>query len=144
MYYEIADSALQIYLLYLQRSEPEFVDLPRSPGIDSQPGGPVRQPYLTYWPGRLQRLTESIPWNRLLGSLNVNKFRLCLKASHLFRLEWPGRQKRRKSSKGQYNYQSETRSKREKIQIGGILPATVPARTGGEGRPRKTIVCIYY
>jgi hypothetical protein len=29
-----------------QRSEPEFVNLLRSPGIDSQPGGPVRQPLL--------------------------------------------------------------------------------------------------
>ncbi len=27
-------------------SEPVFVNLLRSPGIDSQPGGPVRQPYL--------------------------------------------------------------------------------------------------
>jgi hypothetical protein len=79
----------------------------------------------------------------LLGSLNVYKFGLCLKALYLFRLEWPGRQKRRKSSKGQYNYQSETRRKKERkrereretIQIGGILPATVPARIGGEGRP---------
>ncbi len=72
-----------------------------------------------------------------MGSLNVYKFGLCLKASHLFRLEWPGRQKRRKSSKGQYNYQSETRRKKETeiIQIGGILPATVRARIGGEGRP---------
>ena len=29
-------------------------------GIDSQPGGPVRQPYLTYRPARLYRLAESI------------------------------------------------------------------------------------
>jgi hypothetical protein len=34
-------------------SEPEFVNLLRSPGIDSQPGGPVQQPYLTYRPARL-------------------------------------------------------------------------------------------
>ncbi len=33
--------------------EPIFVDLLRSPGIDFQPGGPVRQPYL---PARLYRL----------------------------------------------------------------------------------------
>jgi|688.fasta_scaffold1277709_1 hypothetical protein len=39
----------------------------RSLGIDSQPGGPVRQSYLSYWPGRLHRLAESIPrlYNRL-------------------------------------------------------------------------------
>jgi hypothetical protein len=34
-----------------------------------QPGGPVRQPYLTHRPARLHRLAESIPWNRFLGSL---------------------------------------------------------------------------
>jgi hypothetical protein len=33
-------------------SEPKFVNLSRSPGIDSQPGEPVRQPYLTYRPAR--------------------------------------------------------------------------------------------
>ncbi len=45
--------------------EPVFVSLLRSPGIDSQPGWPVRQPYLTFrpvgymgWrnPGLLKRL----------------------------------------------------------------------------------------
>jgi hypothetical protein len=41
-------------LLQLLRSsantkpEPEFVNFLRSPGIDFQRGGPVRQPYLTY------------------------------------------------------------------------------------------------
>ncbi len=30
-------------------------------GMDSQPGGPVRQPYLTYRPARLHRPEESIP-----------------------------------------------------------------------------------
>ncbi len=39
--------------------------------------GPVRQSYLTYRPARLQRLEESIPLNRFLGSLNVYKFGLC-------------------------------------------------------------------
>jgi hypothetical protein len=48
----------------------------RSPGIDSQHGGPVRQPYLTHRPARLHRLAESIPQNRFLGSLNVYKFGL--------------------------------------------------------------------
>ncbi len=41
--------------------ESVFVDLLRSPGIDSQPGGPVWQPCLTYRPARLHRLAESIP-----------------------------------------------------------------------------------
>jgi hypothetical protein len=39
---------------------PEFAILLRGPGIDSQPGGPVQQPYLTYRPARLHRLAESI------------------------------------------------------------------------------------
>ncbi len=41
--------------------EPELVNLLRSPGIDFQPGGPVRQPYMTHRPARLHRLAESIP-----------------------------------------------------------------------------------
>jgi hypothetical protein len=60
----------------LSSAEPEFVNLLRSPGIDSKPGGPVRQPYLTYRPDRLHELAESIPWNRFLGSLNVYNFGL--------------------------------------------------------------------
>jgi hypothetical protein len=52
-------------------SEPVSVDLFRSPEIDSQPGGPVRQPYLAYRPARLHRMAESIPRNRFLGSINV-------------------------------------------------------------------------
>ncbi len=42
-----------------------------SPGFDSQPGGPVGQPYLTYRHARLHTQKELIPWNRFLGSLNV-------------------------------------------------------------------------
>ncbi len=43
-------------------SEPEFVNILRSPGIDSQPGGPVRQPYLA------NRRPGYIGWrNRFLG-----------------------------------------------------------------------------
>jgi hypothetical protein len=57
--------------------EPVFVDLLRSPGIDSQPGGTVRQPYLSYRPARLHRLPESIPRNQFLGSINVYKHKLC-------------------------------------------------------------------
>ncbi len=34
-------------------AEPVFVNSFRSPGIDSQPGRPVQQPYLTYRPARL-------------------------------------------------------------------------------------------
>jgi hypothetical protein len=43
------------------RAEPEFVNLLRSQGIDSQPSGPVRNFYLTYRPTLLMRLAESIP-----------------------------------------------------------------------------------
>ncbi len=57
-------------------SEPEFLNLLRSPGIDSQHGGPVRQLYLTHRPARLHRLAESVPCNRFLGSLNGYKFGL--------------------------------------------------------------------
>ncbi len=57
-------------------AEPVFVNFLKSPGIDSQPVGPVRQPYLTYRPARLHRLAESVPWNRFLGSLIVYKFGL--------------------------------------------------------------------
>jgi hypothetical protein len=48
----------------------------RSPGIDSQPGGPVRQPYSSYWPAELHRLAESISRNRFLGSINDYKYEL--------------------------------------------------------------------
>jgi hypothetical protein len=57
-------------------SEPVFVDLLRSPGIDSQPGGTVRQPYLAYRPARLQKQAKSIPRNWFLGSINVYKYGL--------------------------------------------------------------------
>jgi hypothetical protein len=46
--------------LYTLYTEPEFVNLLRSPGIDSQPAVPERQPYLTHRPARLHRLAESI------------------------------------------------------------------------------------
>ncbi len=48
----------------------------RSPGIDSQPGGPVRQPYLTYRVARQYRMAESVPWNQFLGFLERYKFGL--------------------------------------------------------------------
>jgi hypothetical protein len=50
-------------------TEPVFVNLLRSPGIDSQHGGPVQQPYLSYWPARQLRLAESIP--ELLKRLQI-------------------------------------------------------------------------
>jgi hypothetical protein len=56
--------------------EPVFLYLLRSPGIDSQPGGPVRKPYLSYWPARLHGLAKSIPRNRFLGSINFCKYGL--------------------------------------------------------------------
>ncbi len=52
-------------------SELVLVDLSWSPGIDSQPGRPVLQHFLKYWPTRLHRLAEFNPRNRLLGSINV-------------------------------------------------------------------------
>ncbi len=49
------------YLLTFLDPDPEFVNLLRGPGIHSQPGGPVWQPYLKYRPAGLHRLAESIP-----------------------------------------------------------------------------------
>jgi hypothetical protein len=62
--------------------EPVFVNLLRSPGIDSQPGGPVRQPCLLYRPAKLNRLAESISRNRFPGSLNVYKYGLRVTSCH--------------------------------------------------------------
>ncbi len=66
---------LRLLLQHTILSEPEFVNLLRSQGFDSQPGGPVRLPYLTYRPAKLQRLAGSIPWNRFPGSFNEYKYR---------------------------------------------------------------------
>ncbi len=66
----------------------------RNPGIDSEESIPVRQIGFSYRPARheidswaplqvhkyglkLDRLVESIPWNRFLGFLKVQKYRLC-------------------------------------------------------------------
>ncbi len=62
--------------LAFQNPEPVFVNLLRSPGIDSQPGGPVRNTYLSHRPSRLHRLAASFPWNRFLGSVNFHKYGL--------------------------------------------------------------------
>jgi hypothetical protein len=59
------------FLIRTNFSESVFVNFLRSPGIDCQPGEPVRQPYLSYRPARLIRLAESIPRNRFVGSLCV-------------------------------------------------------------------------
>jgi hypothetical protein len=57
--------------------EAVFVDHLRSPGIDSQPSGPVRQPYFSYRPAEPHWLTESISRNRFQGSINDYKYVLC-------------------------------------------------------------------
>ncbi len=59
-----------------KRFEPVFVDLLRSPGINSQHSGPVRQPYWLYRPARLHRLAVPIPRNWFLVSINVYKYGL--------------------------------------------------------------------
>jgi hypothetical protein len=61
---------------FYDRSEPVFADLLWGPGIDFQPGGPVRQPYVSYRHVRQHRLAKSIPRKRFLGSLNVYKYGL--------------------------------------------------------------------
>ncbi len=63
----------------------------KEPGIDSQPGGPVRQPYLLYRLARLHRLAESIPG--LLKRLQIRA--QATLASGIGSLEWiPGLLKR--------------------------------------------------
>jgi hypothetical protein len=72
-----------VYSVHCTGSEPVFVILLRSPGIDSKPGGLVLQPYLMYRPARLHsmivhRLAESIPWNRFLKRLQIRAlYTLC-------------------------------------------------------------------
>ncbi len=57
-----------------KKPEPVFLNLLRSAGIDSQPGGPGQQPYMSYRPTMLHRLVESNPRNRFLVSLNFYKY----------------------------------------------------------------------
>jgi hypothetical protein len=57
-------------------AEPVFVDLLKSPGIDIQHSGPVRQPYLSYRPARPHRLADSVHRNRFLASINDYKYGL--------------------------------------------------------------------
>ncbi len=68
-------------------SETVFVYLLRSPEIDSQPDGPVRQPYLSYWPDRPHKLAKSIPRNRFRGSINVYKYGLSFQNRQLLKGE---------------------------------------------------------
>ncbi len=65
-----------VFVDLLRRPGPVFLDLLRSPVIDSQPGGPVRQPYLSNRPVWLHRLAESIPRNRFQDSINVYNYGL--------------------------------------------------------------------
>ncbi len=65
--------------------EPVFLDLLRSPRIDSQPDGLVRKPYFSYGPARLHRLSKSIPRNRFLVSINIYKNGLCSLSSIMHR-----------------------------------------------------------
>jgi hypothetical protein len=70
---EVALLLIGLTKISLTKSRARICKSLRSPGIDSQPGRPVRQPYLAYQHVRINRLAESIPWNRILGSLNVYK-----------------------------------------------------------------------
>jgi hypothetical protein len=63
-----------MYFLAGLLPEPLFVNLFSSARIDSQPCGPVRQPCLSDRAARLQRLAESMPRNRFLGSINIYKY----------------------------------------------------------------------
>jgi hypothetical protein len=64
------------HLIRIHNTEPLFVNILRSPEIDSQPVGPVRQAYLSDRPARLRGLAEAIPRNQFLGSINVYKYGL--------------------------------------------------------------------
>ncbi len=71
-YREVSKSVRRICTYHFRGlAEPVFVILLRSPGIDPLSGGPERQPYMSYRPTRLHRLTESISRNRFLGFINV-------------------------------------------------------------------------
>ncbi len=63
------------------KQSPELVsvDLLRGPEIDSQPGGPVRQPYLAYRPARLHRTEELIP-----RKTSWSKSRYCIFSYSIF------------------------------------------------------------
>ena len=66
------------FLGRFERGELEQGHLHISAGIFKQSMGARNRVgiALSYWPARLHRLAELIPWNRFLGSLKVYKFRL--------------------------------------------------------------------
>jgi hypothetical protein len=72
------------------QSVPVFVNLLRSPGIDSQPGGPVRQPYLSYRPAMTLQTGEMDSSESIPGSLNVYKYGLQLWLESLPHIMAPG------------------------------------------------------
>jgi hypothetical protein len=78
---------------------PHFVNLLRSPGIDSQPGGPVKKPYLTYRPARLLDSLESIPGLlrrlqiRALFKLKTSPDRLCFAITNIVCVQAPRRRR---------------------------------------------------
>jgi hypothetical protein len=63
----------------INHPEPEFLNLLRSPEIDSQRCRLVGQPSLRHRPARIRRLAESIP--RLLKRLQIRA---------LFSVDWQG------------------------------------------------------
>jgi hypothetical protein len=63
--------------VYFQQLSPYFVNLLWSPGIDSQPGGPVR--HLLVVPAcQATKAGGMDSWESILGSLDVYKCGLCL------------------------------------------------------------------
>jgi hypothetical protein len=67
-----ANCFIPYYFHHNNRPEPVFVNILRSPGIDSQHGGPVRHAYLPSYIGLR---------NRFLGSINVYKYGLWLSST---------------------------------------------------------------
>jgi hypothetical protein len=55
------------------------INLIRSPGIDSQPGGQVRQPYLSYLPARLHRLAQATKAGGIVSLESIPGFLKSLK-----------------------------------------------------------------
>ncbi len=99
MYKSINLLLLVDWILHVWRSEPVFADLFRRPGIDFQPGGPVRQPYFSYRPVRLHRLAKSIP--------GLHK-RLQIRAQVYFRLLWQPQGKERTNLDKKLGFQKTT------------------------------------
>jgi hypothetical protein len=57
-------------------TKPVFVDHLRCPGIDYQPGGPVRQLFFRNGPPSYIGLRNRISWNQFLDSINDYKYGL--------------------------------------------------------------------